>query len=468
MDRPATAGRPAVSTPSRPALLRRHHAAFLLVALGLYTFTIRVWEIDRHFWMYYDQMRDWLIAVGPLGDLPLVGTPSTAGGTSLGPAFYWALWLIAATVGPWFEDLPHAGGVGLSALQSMADVLLAYAIWRRLDSLALALAVVLFAASSPHDLAVSATIWNPVLSVALAKTALALLLLWGRDPSPWRMVAVAVPAWLAVQAHSGGLFVAAACFLWYVLRDLAARRYRDAAATAFTLQMVVLALQVPFLLHVLRQPAAQVAPTAILQQVGQAGDEGVLSVSRSFHAVGDALETLLMNPWPAAWLPWLLVACAAVAAARRWREPDLLMAAAAPGALAVVAFASWTRPFDSYWFLPIVPSAALLAGLAMTSLPSTRAARIVPFVALAVVVAAQPARVARSHEFLRLPEYDALVRGSRQIAKYGQPVARIEADFVDSQIDREVLFRLLGGELRADGPVATIAPDGTVTFARGR
>ncbi len=454
--------------PPPVAWAHRHRAALLLVALGAYTLAIRVYGIHQHFWMHGDQMRDWLIAVGPLRDLPLVGTPSTAGGTSLGPSFYWTLWIIAAVIGPWFEYLPHAGGIGLSLLQSLADVLLAWAIWRRLGSVAMALAVVLLAASSPHDLAISATIWNPVLAVAFAKVAIAGLLLSGRDPSPWKMAGVTAAAWLAVQAHSGALFVAAAVVLFYIARDLAARRYRDAAATAFGLQLVILALQVPFLLNLLWRPSVEAAPTAILQAVGQAGQPGAIDVGRSVRAVGDALEVLVASPLSIPWFPFLLVAAAVVVVFRHHRDGDLVAAAVAPLGLAMLAFATWTRPFDSYWFLPTVPSAALLLVLALTAFPRPHVSGALSVAVLVLVLAAQPARVSRSHEFLRLPEYDALVRGSQQIAKYGQPVSRIEADFVDPEIDREVLFRLLGGRMSEDGPVATIQKDGTVRFDRAR
>jgi hypothetical protein len=441
----------------------------LLAALGVYTFTIRVWDIHRHFWMHGEQIRDWLIATGPMYELPLVGTPSTAGGTSLGPSYYWTLWGIAQVVGPWFDRLPHAGGIGLSLVQSLADVLLAYAIWRRLGSLVLALAVVLVAASSPHDLAISATIWNPVLAVAFAKMALALLLLYGQTTSSRAAAATAAVAWLAVQAHSGALFLAGACLLWFVVRELAAGRVRDAAATAFGLQLVVLALQIPFLIHLLRRPAAGAAPTVILETLGQSGESGALNPLRSARAISAALDTLLASPWPFEWFGLLLAGCAGVVVVRRFREPDLIFATVVPVALAVAAFSTWTRPFDSYWFLPIVPSTVLLVALAVVSLPWARVAPVVAPVLLMLALVIQPARISRSHEFLRLPEYEALVRGSRQAAKYGAPLARINADFLDPDIDREVLFRLLGGEIRRDAPlVATIDRDGTVRFDRDR
>ena len=95
------------------------------------TFAIRVRGIERHFWLLEDQIRDWSIALGPLRHLPLVGPPTHVGGYTIGPAFYWILWLIRVTIGPWFQNLPHAGGIGEAILQSAADALLLVAVWRR-------------------------------------------------------------------------------------------------------------------------------------------------------------------------------------------------------------------------------------------------------------------------------------------------------------------------------------------------
>src|SRR5438105_10467986 len=85
------------------------------------TLAVRVWDVQRHFWMLGDQIRDWSIALGPLARLPLVGPPTHVRGYTIGPAFYWILWTIRVTVGPWFHNLPHAGGIGQAILQSAAD-----------------------------------------------------------------------------------------------------------------------------------------------------------------------------------------------------------------------------------------------------------------------------------------------------------------------------------------------------------
>src|SRR6266702_4234721 len=90
----------------------------ILILTFLFTLTIRVWGISSRFWLLGDQIRDWSIALGPLAELPLVGPATHVGGYTVGPAFYWILWAIRVVVGPWFQNLPHAGGIGQALLQS--------------------------------------------------------------------------------------------------------------------------------------------------------------------------------------------------------------------------------------------------------------------------------------------------------------------------------------------------------------
>src|SRR6185503_18876669 len=143
--------------------------------------TIRTWGISSRFWLLEDQIRDWSIALRPFRDLPLVGPPTHVGGYTIGPAFYWILWAIRVVVGPWFDNLPHAGGIGQALLQSAADGLLLVAIWRRIGSMWIALATVLIVAAAPFDLSLAAVVWNPVVGSTLAKISMALILLdWHR------------------------------------------------------------------------------------------------------------------------------------------------------------------------------------------------------------------------------------------------------------------------------------------------
>jgi hypothetical protein len=92
------------------------------------TLVLRTWEIDRRSWLLGDQIRDWEIALRPFADLPLVGPPTHVGGYTIGPAFYWILWTVRVTLGPWFDNLPHAGGIGQAAILSAADALLFVAV----------------------------------------------------------------------------------------------------------------------------------------------------------------------------------------------------------------------------------------------------------------------------------------------------------------------------------------------------
>src|SRR5262245_12635542 len=154
----------------------------LTFALALF---IRVRGITTHFWMLWDQIRDWGIALGPIMDLPLVGPPTHFRGYTIGPAFYWILWAIRITVGPWFDNLPHAGGIGQAILQSAADALLLAAVWKRTRSLPIALLTVVLLATSAYDLALAPLVWNPVMGSILAKAATALILLdWHRGSLP--------------------------------------------------------------------------------------------------------------------------------------------------------------------------------------------------------------------------------------------------------------------------------------------
>src|SRR5574338_350767 len=168
----------------------------ILAALLTFGFllTIRVWGISTQFWMLEDQIRDWDIAMRPFSELPLVGPPTHVHGYTIGPAFYWILWAIRVVLGPWFDNLPHAGGIGHAILQSLADVLLLAAIWRRGGSVWLGLASVIFLATAAYDLCLAPLVWNPVMGSLLAKIAFALVLLdWPRN----QLLRVAVVALVA-------------------------------------------------------------------------------------------------------------------------------------------------------------------------------------------------------------------------------------------------------------------------------
>src|SRR5262249_61039433 len=132
--------------------------------------------------------------------LRLVDTGSPAGGHPFAPIFYCVLWLIRGVLGPFAGSLPHAGGVGLSALQSIADVVLCIGIRRATGSWTFAIATVLIIASAPFDLALSSVIWNPVLAVVFAKIGTGLILSWQERLTRPRREAPAAVARVSGQA----------------------------------------------------------------------------------------------------------------------------------------------------------------------------------------------------------------------------------------------------------------------------
>ena len=86
-------------------------------AVFAFTLTCRVRGISSHFWLLADQIRDWGIALRPFSELPLVGPPTHVHGYTIGPMYYWLMWAIRVTLGPWFNNLPHGGGVGQAIIE---------------------------------------------------------------------------------------------------------------------------------------------------------------------------------------------------------------------------------------------------------------------------------------------------------------------------------------------------------------
>src|SRR5690349_13910052 len=163
-------------------MTERHARIALAILFFVYVFAIRTYDIATTFLMLGEQARDWTIALGGITDLPLVGAPSTAGGRGFGPAYYWVLWIGRLILGPFMDNLPHAGGIIVALLQSIADVWLFVALSRRIHW-ALALALCLLIASAPFDIAISSLIWNPPVCAAFIKMATAMALTIG-PPAP--------------------------------------------------------------------------------------------------------------------------------------------------------------------------------------------------------------------------------------------------------------------------------------------
>jgi hypothetical protein len=442
---------------SRSASARPWIAPVCLAGLAAYTFLMRAHGITDHFLMLGDQIRDWSIALRPFSGLPRVGTSSTAGGYSFGPVFYWVLWLIRVTIGPFMDNLPHAGGLGLAALQSCSDAVLCAGIRRASGSWTFALAAVLIVASSPFDAALSSVIWNPVLAVALAKAATGLVLSWREALTLPRRVVLFVLAWLAVQAHSAAMPVAIAVFLWVFavrFRDGGARTLVRAAASAGA---VVLLLQIPAALA-----SESIQPTRVVASVRHPDR---IRLVDSLGAVSGAVGSIALAPWSVPNVQLILLGAGTALWVATGTAAAPVAVTVVPLAAAVLLWSLWQHAYDSYLFLTLVPAAVLMVLWVLRLLPGEAARSVAAAILLAIAVLVQPRRLANAAQLFRLPGYGALVRGSRAVVARGEPMRSIDAPFLPPTSNPEFVYEILGGRINRHAPLAArLSATGEVVY----
>jgi hypothetical protein len=168
-------------------------------------------------------------------------------------------------------------------------------------------------------------------------------------------------------------------------------------------------------------------------------------------------------------MPVALAASLAVLAVRRprtgWRW---LAVTLGPFAVGLVVYAPLVDRSD-YWYLMLAPSAAVAVAGAMSALaPGRRWRAAAGWLALAVMLAVQPARFEYSRAIGRLPHYGALVKGSQRILASGVRPRAITAAFPLETTDPAFIFTVLGGVLDPrSGTEAEILPGGGVVYRRG-
>jgi hypothetical protein len=446
----------------------------------LYVLSIRVYDIADTFLMLGEQTRDWAIALGGITGLPLTGAPSTAGGSGFGPAYYWILWLGRVIVGPFADYLPHAGGFWVALLQSIADTWLLAVLWQRVGPF-LALAMCLVLSSAPFDVAISSVIWNPPVAAALIKMATAMALSLGDAPPRWKVSVTAVIAWLAVQAHLSAAFVAAPLLLGLVATDLQVRRSaidkpkglspqgrglspHDLLKSVGLVAGVILILQIPYFINAIRNPDAPMGPTAAISNIANVG---AFRIDRSYVAVVNITGEVLARqviPWHLE-IPTLIVGIVTVI---RWRRDPVALAVSIGGLLtATVLFATWTRGYDSYWFLTMTAALILTYGLAIAAIPYRVAVNVIGAVLVAIIAWLQPARIDQSKAFFKYPPYRTMRIASYRLAAQ-EPVLRdIRVNFEGAHLtmDKYFIYRILGGRIDPSAPKrAFVNADGSVSI----
>jgi hypothetical protein len=464
--------------------LNRRRDAAIAVALFAYVLWMRTYDVATTFLMLGEQTRDWAVALGGITDLPLLGAPSTAGGRGLGPAYYWVLWLGRVTIGPFMDNLPHAGGITVALLQSIADAWLFLALARRVHWIA-ALAMCLLTASAPFDIALSSLIWNPPVAAAFIKMATAsALMIQPPEPGSTKRHSreVGLPAafaWSAVQCHLSGLFVAIPLLgalalqpLFYApqlvyehdtVADHRRKALREAGRSLAIVVGVVVLLQVPFLIARFTEPATPAGPAGL---------------------VAGLLNPQAFRPWFAYWtvtgitgnLVWPLwdayeyaipVAVAGLAVVIAYRKDPILIAVSAGGIVtATLLFVTSTRQYDGYWFITLTTALTLTFGMAIAAIPSRIAVACIGAAALLFVAWRQPARIVDSQRFFKYPQYEPMVKGSREAAMRAPVLRDIITSFeVHPTMDRQFVYKILGGRIdQAALSTAVINSDGSVTI----
>jgi len=436
------------------------------VVVFLFTFAIRAWGISTRFQLLGDQIRDWDIALHPFTSLPLVGPATHVHGYTIGPAFYLILWMIRVTLGPWFQNLPHAGGIGQALLQSAADVLLLLAIWRRLGSMWVALAVVLLEATASFDVALAAVLWNPTMGSMLAKVATALTLFNWHRQSTAKAAGVLAVAWMAVHAYTGAIYVTVAVFATALVDPILARDRRVALRNAVVMWCVVGALQLPYIAYRFSHPnePAMAAVTGSVADVlsGRAS----VRVGESVAGYLKAVNFIEVRPWNFAFTGWVLVASGIVVAWRYRRDVPILMMTIVPTMLCIAGYAFFLSGLDNYYYFSLMPEAVLMVVLAITAIVPPRASRVLAVGLVIVAMAIVPARRRDAMLFHQMWEYGPIVHASRVIVNRGTPVRGIRLDFtLPPTNDPEFVYRILVGRIDPASPwVAVILRSGEVTY----
>ena len=433
--------------------VNRQRVSALAVVFFVYVLWIRTYDVASTFLMLGEQTRDWTIALGSVTELPLTGAPSTAGGRGFGPAYYWLLWIGRVTIGPFLDNLPHAGGIIVALLQSIADTWLLIALSRRVHW-SLALAMCLLIASAPFDIAISSVIWNPPVSAALIKMATAMALQLTVSSPQWHIAVAAALACLAVQAHLSATFVAApmlaalAIQRFYNRSKPVLRTFYDRAKPAVIIAATIVVLQIPFVISIFMEPSAPMGPSSAIASLT---NPQAVRPWLAFVSVTSITGNLLlpMADTPLVFAIATLILGAIVAFGYR-RDVVLLGASVGGVIMATLLFTTSTRSYDGYWFLTLTTALTLTYGMAIAMIPSERAVKCIGLALVAVVAWRQPARIADSTRFFKYPQYGTMLAASRQLIAQAPALRDIRVTFeVHPTMDRHFIYRILGG--RIDG-----------------
>jgi hypothetical protein len=444
----------------------------LCLLLGLYSFYFRTFQVTEHFHLLGDQVRDWNWAMKPFRELPLVGTPTSQGGYCLGPVFYWILWFIRITIGPFYENLPHAGGIGLAAIHSIADAILLLAILKRGIPVIASVAIMLLLVSSPFETSLSGTIWNPGLSVSFVELAAAFFLLIPNSHWVLKTLLTSTAAWLAVQSHTQAVFFAVSLLVYLIVEPwIVAGPRRFALKRLLIILAVILVLQIPYVIelnkrHDVPQEQLGIVATSLNSLVTKPSS---VHPYASLKALVDALAELF-GPHLSRTLVIVLILVAGGALVIGYRKNHEILAVTL-----LPLFLTWlgysflsVGTLYTYWYMNLMPSFVLLVlfGFMKSPFPTlNKVSTLLSLFVLLLAFAVQPGRLATRAQSVSYPYYAAIVRGAKEIVRNGVPVRSVIPPRYTSEVEPAYVVRWLGGRVEESaGLIATIGTDGSVTY----
>jgi hypothetical protein len=443
----------------------------LSLLLCLYSFYFRTFQVTEHFHLLGDQVRDWDLALKPFRELPRVGTPTSQGGFCLGPIFYWTLWFIRITIGPFYENLPHAGGIGLAAIHSIADAILLLAIFKRGIPIVASVAIMLVLVSSPFETSLSGTIWNPGLSVSFVELAIAFFLMIPNSHWALKTLTTSTAAWLAVQSHTQAIFVALSLLVYLIVEGWIVAGPRAALKRALIIIAVIAVLQIPYVTEINKHGDISQEQIGIV-----AGSfNSLLTNPSSFHPYASFITLIgalaeLFGPHLSRIVVIALILVAGGALLLEYRKNhEILAVALLPLFLAWLGYSFLSvGTLYTYWYMNLMPSFVLLILFGFIKTPFPLLDKISPLLALLVLLlafAAQPSRLATRAQLVSYPYYAAIVRGAKEIVRNGAPVRSVIPPSFPNKVEPAYLVRWLGGRVEdSAGLIAIIGENGSVTY----
>ena len=448
-------------------------AFILCLLLCLYSFYFRTFQVTEHFHLLGDQVRDWNWALRPFRELPRVGPPTSKGGYCLGPIFYWTLWFIRITIGRFYENLPHAGGIGLAAIHSIADGILLLAILKRGIPIIASVAIMLLLVSSPFETSLSGTIWNPGLSVSFVELATAFFLMIPNSHWALKTLLSSTAAWLAVQSHTQAIFFALSLLVYLIVEPWIVAGPRPALKRLLIIIAVIVVLQIPYVTEINKHHDI---PQEQLGIVATSFDSLVTKPSSfhpytSFTTLVDKLAELF-GPHLSRTVVIVLILVAGGSLLFGYRKHHEILAVAL-----LPLFVAWlgysflsVGTLYTYWYMNLMPSFVLLILFGFMKSPFPILNKVSPLLGALVLLlafASQPSRLATRAQSVSYPYYGAIVRGAREIVRNGAPVRSVIPPNFPNKVEPAYVVQWLGGRVEESADlIAIIGEDGSVTYQK--